>query len=344
MKAVVLTGLRQFQLRDMPRPVIEKDNEVLLKVEKVGVCGSDVHYFKTGRIGSGAIDFPFMMGHEFSATVVETGNTVRRVRPGDEVAVDPAQVCHVCDQCLKDRENTCRKISFLGCPGQEEGCLCEYIVMPEYCLFPTNGKITLDEAILSEPMSVCIYAVKLAQLPPESDIAILGAGPIGLGILIAAQQKKIKTAYVTDRIDHRAQTAKDAKATWAGNPDRQDVVKEILQCRPEGLDTVFECAGEQDTLDQAIDMLKPGGKLIMVGINLAERVTFSSEHLRRKEISIISVRRQNNCVQPTIDMFADDKINVDFMITHRFQPEQTQEAFEMVSDYRDGVIKAIIEF
>ena len=131
MRAVAQTGIRQMEMIDVPEPSIKKDNDVLLKIAMVGVCGSDVHFYETGRIGSEVVEFPFIIGHECAGIVEAVGSSVTRVKVGDRVAVEPAIVCHDCDQCKQGRENTCRNLKFLACPGQVQGCLCEYIVMPE---------------------------------------------------------------------------------------------------------------------------------------------------------------------------------------------------------------------
>ena len=137
--------------------------------------------------------------------------------------------------------------------------------------------------------------------------------------------------------------AGNAGAVWVGNPNNENVVGSILEKLPVGPDVVFECAGEQETIDQAVELVRPGGKIMLVGIPRTERVSFTVDKLRRKEISVINVRRQNKCMQPAIDMVASGKVNVEFMITHRFKLEQTQQAFDMVAGYRDGVVKALIE-
>ncbi len=342
MKAIVLTGIRQMKMTNVPEPTIKKDDEVLLKIEAVGVCGSDVHYYETGRIGSQIVKYPFVVGHECAAKVVAVGNTVTHVKLGDNIVVEPAIACNNCDQCKEGRKNTCRNLKFLGCPGQASGCFCEYIVMPEDCCFPINDKITLEQGVLCEPLAIGIYAVKQANLPENADMAILGAGPIGLSCLVSAAEN-VNSCYVTEKIEERAEAAKKNGATWVGNPNKEDIVKEILKQKPAGVDVAFECAGQQETIDQAIEMLKPGGKLMLVGIPRLERISFSIDKIRRKEITIINVRRQNECTQGAIDLIADGKINVDFMVTHRFKLEQTQQAFDMVSEYRDGVIKAVIK-
>jgi L-iditol 2-dehydrogenase len=328
---------------EVPEPKITKDDDVLMKVEMVGICGSDVHYFETGVIGTEAVEYPFVIGHECAATVAAIGSEVSGVKVGDRVAVEPAIVCHSCDQCKTGRENTCRNLRFLGCPGQVSGALCEYIVMPEHCCFVIGDNLTFAQAVLCEPLAIALYAVKQARLQRGSDIAILGAGPIGLSCLAGARAEDVKSCYVTDKVKERVEVAKRNGADWAGNPTSQDIVSDILSQQPQGIDAVFECAGQQETVDQAIDLLKPGGRLMMIGIPRIERISFVIEKGRRREISFINVRRQNDCEQAAIDSVASGKIDVDFMATHTFKLEQTQDAFDMVADYRDGVVKALIQ-
>lgn len=338
-----MTGVRRLEVADVPMPVIENDTDVLLKIQKVGICGSDVHYFETGRIGSQVVEYPFVLGHECTATVEAVGNSVRNIKAGDRIIVEPAAPCHKCDQCKKGRENTCRNLRFLGTPGQGGGCLCEYIVMPEECCFP-GGRLNLEQGVLCEPFAIGVYAVKQGKMPRNARIAILGAGPIGLSCMAAARAKGVKAIYVTDKLDCRVEIARKAGAAWAGNPVKQDIADAILKQEPLGVDAVYECAGEQSTLDEAVELLKPGGRLVIIGAPRFERVSFIIDRIRRKEITIVNIRRQNGCTQEAIDLMASGKVNLDFMITHRFKPEQAQKAFEMVGGYRDGVIKALIEF
>ncbi len=343
MKVQLLTGIERIEMAEMPRPSVCGPNGVLVRVRAVGVCGSDVHYYETGRIGSQVVEFPFVVGHECAGVAEQVGPEVRRVRPGQTVAVDPLIACGRCDQCRQGRINTCRSQKFLGCPGQISGCLCEYIVMPEDSCFPTEGKITLEQAVLCEPLAIGIYAVQLAGLKAGARIAVLGSGPIGLSVLEAAKAAGVERIYVTDKIEARLKAAERAGAIWCGNPLFQDIPSAILRHEPLGLDAVFECAGQQQTLDQGVDLLAPGGRLMLVGIPREERVSFVPDRMRRKELTLINVRRQNHCTQKAIDWVAEGRVNVDYMLTHRFSFEQTPSAFELVSDYRDGVIKALIE-
>ena len=342
MKAVVLTSLRQMEFMDLPDPKIEKDTDVLLKIERIGVCGSDVHYYETGRIGSQVVEYPYVTGHECGATVMAVGDSVTRVKVGDAVAVDPAVSCYECAQCKMGRENTCYNLRFLGTPGQGEGCLCEYLVMPEDSCYPIHGATTFEQAVMCEPLAIAAYSVQRAKLLEKANIAILGSGPIGLCTFVSAKAENVNTCYMTDKINARIEAAKGAGATWVGNPDTQDIVEGILKQQPKGVDAVFECAGEQEAIDQCVDLLRPGGTLILTGIPRLDRISLAIDLLRRKEISLINIRRQNQCTQNAIDMVASGKVDVDFMITHHFPLERTKDAFELVAGYRDGVIKAMI--
>ncbi len=343
MKAAVLTGIRQMEVREVPDPKIEKDTEVLLRIEKVGVCGSDVHYFETGRIGSQVVQFPFIVGHECAATVAAAGRAVKRVKVGEPVVVEPAVSCHDCDQCNQGRENTCFNLRFLGTPGQGNGCLSEYIVMPDECCFPTDGAITIEQGVLCEPLAIALYSVKQSRVPRGADVAVLGAGPIGLSCMVCVKAEGVRACYVTEKIDERVELAGKVGATWVGNPLKEDIVASILKQQPLGMDLVYECAGQQETIDQAVDLLKPGGKLVLVGIPREDRISFAIDKIRRKEIAIINIRRQNGCTQAAVNLIASNRVHVDFMVTHRFALDEVQEAFELVAGYQNGVVKAVIE-
>jgi L-iditol 2-dehydrogenase len=342
MKAIVLTGIRKMKLVDAPEPRIRRGTDVLLKVTAVGICGSDIHYYSNGCIGSQVVKFPFRIGHECSARVIEVGKAVKRVKPGDRVAVDPAVSCGKCDQCRARRGHTCRKLTFLGTPGQGEGCLCEYIVMPETSCFPVRRGISDEIACLVEPLSIGYYSVKLGGDLRKKNIAILGAGPIGLSVLLAARAAGVGRIYVTDKVSARLRAAGKHGATWTGSPDKDDVVRDILRKEPLQFDAVFECCGRQEAVDQGLELLKPGGKLLLVGIPEVERLTFRIDVARRRELVFQNVRRQNECVGPALKLIENGSIKPGFMVTHRFTLENAAKGFDLVESYRDGVIKAMV--
>lgn len=343
MNAVQLTGLRQMALRTVPDPELRRPDDVLLRIRAVGVCGSDVHYYTTGRIGSQVVAYPFAVGHEASGVVEAVGPAVRRVKPGDRVAIDPPVSCHTCDQCRGGRHHTCRTLKYLGCPGQLEGCLGELLVMPEECCFPVPESMTFAAAALIEPLSIGVYAVRQSIPMQGARVGILGMGPIGCSVMLPALAAGAGAVYVTDRIDSRCELARAHGASWAGNPDREDIVAEVSRREPLLLDVVFECCGQQSALDQAVALLKPGGKLMIIGIPEFDRYSFDVETARRRELCFQNVRRQNGCVQAALDLVTSGKVRPGFMVTHTFPLARAQEAFDLVAAYGDGVLKAIVE-
>ncbi|MFW6061829.1 MAG: zinc-dependent alcohol dehydrogenase, partial [Planctomycetota bacterium] len=339
MKAAYLTDIRTVEIRDAGEPKLENPGDVLLSIEAVGVCGSDMHYYRTGRIGDQVVTFPWLVGHECSARVEKVGEGVDRVKPGDRVAVDPLVWCQECDQCLSGRVHTCRNQVFLGCPGQLEGCLAERLVMPQESLFRVPEDMDAERAALVEPFSIGLYAQKLAAEDLAGRrIGILGCGPIGLCVLAACRAAGAEKVYMTDIRDNRAQLALEMGASWVGNPEKGDVVGDVSELQPAGLDFLFECAGEQETVDQCIDLAKPGGKVLLVGIPEVDRISFRMDTVRRHELTLQPVRRQNHCVQPAIDMIARGEVDLDPMLTHRYEISQTQEAVDTIADYRDGAV------
>lgn len=342
MKTAVLTKLRGIEVRDRPAPAIQREDDVLIRVRRVGVCGSDVHYYTTGRIGSQVVDFPYAVGHEMAGEIAEVGSTVTDLSPGQRVAVDPAVACGDCDQCRTGRPHTCRQLKFLGCPGQLEGCLGEYLVMPAECCFPIPESMSYDEAALSEPLSIGLYATRLAGDLAGKSVGILGAGPIGLSVLLPACSQGAARLYVTDPLDYRRALAAEHGAHWTGSPEGRDVVGEITAETPELLDVVFECCGEQAAVDQGAELLKPGGTLMIVGIPEVDRICYSPDIARRRELTFQNVRRQNGCVQPALDLITTGEINPNFMATHHFGIDECKQAFDLVDQYADGIVKAMI--
>jgi len=342
MNAALLTGIRRFEIRQVPAPPIQNDTDVLIKVTTVGVCGSDVHYYDHGRIGSQVVEFPFVIGHEASGIVEKTAPGVTAVRPGQRIALDPAVSCGHCDQCRAGREHTCRSLRFMGLPGQLGGCLAEYVVLPERCCYPVPDNVTFDQATLCEPLAIAVYAVERAAPAEGAAVAILGAGPIGMSVFHVLSTTSVGRVYVTDKIEERLAYAATLGPAWSGNPDRVNVGSEISAREPLLLDRVFECSGDPSAVAQGINLLKPGGSLILIGIPEEDEISLPVHELRRKEITILNIRRQVHCTRKAIDLLASRTIDMDRLATHHFSLAGTQAAFDLVAGYRDGVMKAMI--
>jgi L-iditol 2-dehydrogenase len=344
MKAMMLTGIREMEMQEVPTPSILNDRDVLIKMKTLGVCGSDIHYYVSGKIGSQVVQYPFTVGHEGAGQVEAVGENVTKVKPGDRIAIEPAMPCWECDQCLANRPHTCRNLRFLGCPGQAEGSLSEYIVMPETSCFKIPDSMSYDQAAISEPLAIGVYAVKQSIPMKGAKVGILGFGPIGMSVLLPVMAMGAKEVYVTDKIDERLKIASECGAKVTANAETEDVVAKITGEVPELLDVVFECCGQQEAIDNAVDLLKPGGKLMVIGIPEFDRWSFPVDKSRHKELCIQNVRRQNEAVQPALDMMEKGEVKVEAMATHRFRFEDSRDAFDLVAGYKDGVMKAMIDF
>jgi L-iditol 2-dehydrogenase len=344
MKAMMLTGIRQMEMQEITEPQIVNNKDVKIRMSVVGICGSDIHYYTQGQIGSQIVKYPFAVGHEGAGVVTEVGSGVKRVKPGDSIAIEPAMPCRTCDQCLSGRHHTCRKLKFLGCPGQAEGCLMEYIVMPEDSCFPLKGSLTTDHGSISEPLAIGVYSVRKSGGVKGKKTGILGFGPIGMSVMLAAMAEGADSFFITDKIEQRLSIAGKSGNVFTSNPEKEDVIDKLLKKESLGLDVVFECCGQQEALDQAIEILKPGGRLIVVGIPEFDNWIVNVEKTRRKEISLQFIRRQVDCVETALSLMETGKIIIGNMITHRFPFSKTKEAFDLVAGYSDGVMKAMIDF
>lgn len=341
---MMLTGIRKMEMVEVPIPDLKNSTDVLVRLKTVAVCGSDIHYYVSGKIGSQIVQYPFPVGHECAGMVEKVGNGVKKVRVGDRIAIDPAMPCGDCDQCKSGRPHTCRNLKFLGCPGQADGCLSEFIVMPEHSCFPVTDKLSFDDAAISEPLAIGVYAVNRSIPMPGARVGILGYGPIGMSVHLSAVAKGAKKVYVTDKINGRLQIAGESGASYSGNVDKMDVVREILELEPKGLDVIFECCGKQEAIENAFDLLKPGGVLMQIGIPEFNRWSFPVDKGRHKEITIKNVRRQNGAVEETLELLGSGAVNVSKMVTHRFSFADSKKAFDLVASYGEGVMKAMIDF
>ncbi len=202
--------------------------------------------------------------------------------------------------------------------------------------------MTLDQAALSEPLAIGLYAVRSAGPLAGKSVAILGTGPIGISVMLSAIAHGAERVYMTDKIDERLALASEMGAQWTGNIGKCDIVRDILCEEPQQIDIVFECCGLQEAANQAVQLLKPGGRLLIIGIPSLTRWSFDVDNLRRKEVSIQNVRRQNGVVKETLEMISSGRLSPDRMQTHNFSLDDVGKAFKLVAGYRDGVMKAMI--
>ena len=342
MRAARLYGLRDIQIEELPSPQ-PAAGEVLLQVASVGVCGSDVHYYLHGRIGTQVVSAPIIMGHESSARIAGLGAGVEGLAVGQLVAVEPGIPCGHCELCQQGHPNLCPHVRFCGTPPID-GVFAEYAVMPASNCFPLPAKMTAAEGALLEPLGIAIHAVDLSHLRPGQTVAILGAGPIGLLIAAVAKAAGASEVYMTEPLADRREFAVRYAATLALDPATTDVSAEIMRLTGgRGVDVAFEAAGAPKTPQQAAAVACIGGKLVVAGIPADDTMYLNASTVRHKGLTIKLVRRMKHTYPRAIRLVETGMVDVASLATHFFPLERIGEAFELVANYEDGVLRAMIQ-
>jgi L-iditol 2-dehydrogenase len=342
MRAARLHGIHDLRLEDLARPK-PGPGEVLLKVASVGVCGSDVHYYEEGRIGDAVVTAPIIMGHEFSAWIAGLGAGVEGLEVGQLAAVEPAIHCRECESCRNGHPNLCPDVRFCGTPPID-GVFAEYTIMPAENCFPLPAGFGPEEGAMLEPLGIAIHTVDLAHLKAGQTVAVLGAGPIGLLTAAVAKAAGAGEIYMTEPLADRRKFALDYVADVVLNPEETDVVAEITRLTGgRGVDVAFEAAGALETPDQAAAIACPGGVVVIAGIPSVDTMTMKASTARRKGLTIKLVRRMKHTYPRAIRMVQKGMVDVKPLVTHLFPLERIADAFAMVVDYDDGVLRALIQ-
>jgi L-iditol 2-dehydrogenase len=342
MRVSRLHGIRDLRLERLPRPA-PGPGEVLLRVASVGVCGSDVHYYLHGRIGSQVVTAPIIMGHESSAWVIELGDGAEGLEVGQLVAVEPGISCGACEPCQDGHPNLCPNVRFCGTPPVD-GVFAEYTLMPAENCFPLPEGFGPIEGAMLEPLGIAIHSVDLAHLKAGQTVAVLGAGPIGLLIAAVAKAAGASEIHMTEPLAHRRQFALEYIADTALNPDDVDVVAEIKRLTGgRGVDVAFEAAGESDTPQQAATVARIGGKVIVAGITADDTMNLSASTARERGLTIKPVRRSKHTYPRAIRLVLAGMVDVKPLATHLFPLERIDEAFKLVAAYDSGVLRAMIQ-
>jgi len=341
MKAAILTGLREMKIEERPDPKPGR-GEVLIRVRAVGVCGSDVHYYWSGGIGIHKVEYPMILGHEGVGEIVEVGEGVTSLQVGQRVAIEPGKACGKCRWCREGRYNLCVDMTFMGTPPVD-GCFCEYVAWPQEFVFPLPDNVSYEEASLLEPLAVGVYSTDMAGVRMGESVAVLGCATIGLITLMCARRAGAGLCLVSDRIPERLELARRLGADVAVNFEERNFADEVKNHTDgEGADIVFEAAGHPSSFLQTVELVRKAGRIILIGICREDVINFDFGMARRKEVTIKSVRRYRHVFPRAISLLASGTFDVKPIITHQFDIERINEAFELVHDCKDGVVKAVI--
>ncbi|MHB8072292.1 NAD(P)-dependent alcohol dehydrogenase [Desulfosporosinus fructosivorans] len=341
-RAAYMTGLNKMEIREIEVPV-PKEKEVLVKLEYVGICGSDVHYLEHGKIGDFIVNGDFILGHECAGTIVAIGAKVETLKVGDKVALEPGITCGQCEFCKSGRYNLCPDVEFLATPPYQ-GCLMNYIAFPENMAFKLPDMISTKEGALVEPLAVGMHAAKQGNVKLGDSVVILGSGTIGLVTLLACKAFGATDITVVDVIPKRLEYAKKLGATTVINATEVDVLTEIDKLtNKKGVDIVIETAGSATTIAQTPYLIKNGGCIVLVGMAPQDIIEYNFAKILAKEAEIKSVFRYRNIYPQAIQAISKGVIDISGIITHEFAFDDVAKAFDFVINHKQEVVKAVIK-
>jgi len=336
MKAAVLEEIGRIEIKDIEKPK-PGQGEVLIKLEYVGICGSDVHYFEHGRIGDFIVEEPLILGHECSGTIVEVGSGVEGFSLGDRVVPEPGYACNKCGYCKSGRYNLCEKMTFMATPPVD-GAFCEYVTYPADMTFKLPDNVTLENGALIEPLAIGIYAAERGKVFPGSRVLVQGAGCIGLVTVLACKAYGASEVILTDVLDNRLETGKRLGADSTIN-----VTKENMGTDFEPVDIVIDCVGIETTVNNSIDHVKRGGMIVLVGMGSDGNIPVNLNRAISKEIDFATIFRYRNIFPKAIKMVSDGKIDIGGIVTHTFDFDEIEDAMKFVMKNKETVVKAVVK-
>ena len=337
MQAVFLDEVHKMSLREVPVPV-PGPGEALVAIKSVGVCGSDIHYYERGGIGSYVVTEPLILGHECAGDVVALGPGVEAPAVGARVAIEPGIPCRRCSHCKGGRYNLCQDVTFMGTPP-DHGAFCQYVAWPADFLFELPPHLTTEVGATIEPLAVGLQAVDLVGLKAGESVVVLGAGPIGLLAAGAAFAAGAGSVTAVDVIASRLEFAEKMGACRTVNAAEVDVSHELA----DSADVVLDCVGAQATVDAAFDVLRPGGRIAWVGMAAAE-VQVPMFRAQAKEAFITGVWRYANVYPTAVNLLAAGKLDTEPLITHRFPFPEVEEATKFAAGNKMASLKTMVNF
>ncbi len=337
MKAAVVTATGQVEIQDMAEPAI-KDDEVLIKVKTVGVCGSDLHLFQ----GTHAFRKPpAVLGHEVAGDIVRVGSAVTRFKVGDRVTVEPHRGCGECAFCKQNLVNLCLNKSAPGTPGWI-GTFVEYFNAPESALYAIEDAVSYEEGTLIEPLAVAVHALSRATVKERESIVILGVGTIGMLSLVVAREMGFKTIICTDTAPFNREAALKHGAAAALDPLTEDVVARVKEMTGgRGADLVLVCAGAEGILSQASECARRRGEIGLVAM-ITKKIPFYCYGMVFNEQTMYGAMTYETRDFAKAAEMVNSGLDLSGFVTQKLPLARTQEALDILSQKKEGVIKVIV--
>jgi len=336
-----LTALRQFRLMEAPLPD-PAPGEVQVRIEAVGICGSDLHSYAEGAVGDTPCRYPMVLGHEPAGTVVKAGAGVSGWNAGDAAAFEPAIYCYHCEFCHTGHHNVCARLRFMSMPG-DPGFFRDHANLPAANLIPIPPGLGVREATIIEPLAVVMHSMKFAALNLAETAAVFGAGPIGLMTVICLKLAGAGRVWSIEPVAARRELARAAGADAAIDPLAVDPAREILRdTGGRGVDVAIDCAAIGGSVNHCLHAARHAGRVVITGIPVEREVAVDFSPMRRKELTVYNVRRSNHESLAARDLLAANLARFAAMITHTRPLGRIAEALDMVEHRADGVGKLII--
>ena len=347
MQVARLHGPTDIRIAAEPAPPPPGRGEVTLSIKTVGLCGSDLHMYETGRIGYTIASEPFILGHEFMGLVAAVGADAldgehQPLQVGQRVAVEPAVPCWRCELCENGHPNLCPNHKFYGL-FPEDGALRERMTVSARNCFPMPDALSDEVGPLLETLGVAIHAIDLSKIRIASSVAVLGAGPVGLLITRLAALAGAARIFAFDKFDWRLRMATAWGATYAFNVDDcdpADVVKDLTSGR--GVDVAIEAAWADHSVQQAADMARYGGRLVLVGIPPDDKLRLKHSVARRKGLTIMMSRRMKHTYPRAIELATSGRVKLEELVSHRYALADTAQAYASNLAYEPGINKVIL--
>ena len=342
MKVAVMLGIGKmgFEERDIPQP---KDDEVLVKLEYVGICGSDLHYYESGAIGDYVVKPPFVLGHEPGGTVVEVGKNVTHLKVGDRVALEPGKTCGHCEFCKTGRYNLCPDVVFFATPPVD-GVFQEYVAHEAGLCFKLPDNVSTMEGALIEPLAVGFHAARQGGAQAGQVAVVTGAGCIGLVSMMVLKAMGVSKVYSVDVMDKRLDKALELGADGVINGSREDAVKKVMELTGGmGCDLVIETAGTEITTRQAVQMTKKGATIVLVGYSKTGEIKMPISLALDKELTFKTVFRYRHIYPMAIDAVASGRVNLKGIVTNEFALDDIQEAMDESVNNKADIVKAVVK-
>ncbi|MGM9659372.1 MAG: NAD(P)-dependent alcohol dehydrogenase [Faecousia sp.] len=326
------------------RPILKPTaREVLVKLEYVGICGSDMHYYETGAIGDYVVEPPFVLGHEPGGVVVEVGADVKHLKVGDRVALEPGKTCGHCEFCKTGRYNLCPDVVFFATPPVD-GVFQEYVAHDADLCFKLPENVSTLEGALIEPLAVGFHAANQGGAHAGQTAVVMGAGCIGLVSMMALKAEGVSKVYVVDIMPKRLEKALDLGADGVINGKDQDAVEAVLALTGgAGCDLVIETAGTEFTTRQCIRMTKKGATIVLVGYSKTGEMTLPMSLALDKELTFKTVFRYRHIYPMAIEAVAAGKVNLKGIVTDLFDFDDIQNAMDKSIADKANIVKAVVK-